>query len=161
AIDPRDAAEAIAPLTEALDPKVGGNHFSPALALAEIGPPAMSAIPALRVLCQDRAPLVSACAAEAIARIDPEHAGPAVEHLARRVVTGKAGEARRVHATASLHRIGPPAKAAVPVLCELLKDPKTEETDAALAAVMIDPVSAKPALDWIRAKLRNGPKDEH
>jgi HEAT repeat protein len=161
AVDPRDAAEAVAPLTEALDPKFSGDRAAVARALAEIGPAAKPAVPALWAVCKNSASNVRAGAAEAIARIDPEQAEPAVEVLVRMVTEKVKGPpVGRVYAIESLRRVGPPAKAAVPALCDLLKDPKAADTEVALAAVAIDPVAATPALDWIRAKLRNGPKDE-
>ena len=124
-----DAAEAlgqigpaaIMALIQALKDKGDSSvRYWPAKALAQIGPKAKAAVPALAQALKDEDEWVRANAAEALGRIGPE-AKAAVPALIQAL---KNEDVLRVRwgAAEALGQIGPAAKQAVPALAQALKD---------------------------------------
>ena len=127
--------------------RVGSPQREAALRLAEFGPAAREALPALRAVMKGRNRSLRATAAYAVWKIDGSVDEP-VETLV--TVLGKSNEHRsHVEAAEWLSRIGPPAKNAVPALCRMLRkgDEDTRAKAAeALAAIHGRPDVAVPAL---------------
>lgn len=131
--------------------------------LAETGPEAKDALPALRKLFKDESPPIQILSAEAVARIAPNHCEDAILRLAVIVSGDHTGTIRRDtrNAIRVLQRIGPPARPAVPALLERMRsDPDTDiAVPAAAAVILIDPDNAKEAYDAFRAQLQPGLDD--
>src|SRR5262245_7462343 len=127
--------------------------------LADIGPNARVALPALRQLLADDAPMNRLTAAEAIARIAPDDADDAMRLLVHTLGDPSEDDPKRERfrrlAFLSLRRIGPAARPAVPALLDLMRgapDPEIR-AGAAVTVIHIDPDDAKPAYDAFRARL--------
>ncbi|MBA4064045.1 MAG: hypothetical protein C0501_10100 [Isosphaera sp.] len=157
-VAPADAAAAVPALTRGLAVKTDRAGRA-ARALADLGPAARAAVPDLvRAFGAAGASAgVRIAAAEAAARLDPAQATPATEVIVALMTDKKQAKGMaRAEAAAALGRIGPGARAAVPVLVGLLKDDNTPfRHEVAVAAFRIDPSPAGPALAWIRDCLKD------
>ena len=144
------AEEAVGDLASALDDADDGVRREAAEALGKIGPSAREAIPALMRALSDDSGAVTVHAAWALSRIGPdavpdllaalkedkklrhlivvvlgdlkEAAAPAAETLAGMLTEPDLDEEFGREIMVALARIGPPAKAAVPVLMKILED---------------------------------------
>lgn len=91
--------------------------------------------------------------AGAVGRIDPARAPAAVKVLSAVLEDPKLTKGMpRMYAVAALRNIGAPAKAALPVLAQLLADDRPFHCEIALAMLAIDPESAA-ARAWVRKTL--------
>jgi HEAT repeat protein len=145
----------LATLIGLLDEDAGWGEIGPdrapqreaALRLAEFGPAASEALPALRAVMKGRNRSLRGTAAYAVWKISGS-VDEAVEVL---VAVLGASDEHRSHSEAALwlSRIGPPAKEAVPALCRVLKkgdeDARAKVAEA-LAAIRERPDVAVPAL---------------
>jgi HEAT repeat protein len=143
---------AVAPLTK----RLGREHparSAAALALAEIGPPAKPALPALEALLDDADRGVRLRAAEAHWRVGGD-AGKGLTVIR----AGLKDEALRQAAVDALFRVGPPARAALPELTEAVRDPSAtvhQPAARALARIGADAVAAlREALGDERESVR-------
>jgi HEAT repeat protein len=107
---------AVPALIDLLEDK-GWERVHVANALAEIGPDARAAVPALRNALRDRTPWVRVSAANALWRIERQ-----VEAVLPALLSGLHGlGGDAVMAARSLGEMGPQAQAAVPALCQALQ----------------------------------------
>jgi HEAT repeat protein len=153
-IDPTDSAEATPVLTRGLTAS-DQDAYRSAGALGRIGPSARTAIPALLLKLEAINLDVRIAAANAVVKIEPGLAGKATDALIG-VLRMEEFENVMLHGDVGsvLARIGPDARAALPILLDLLvKDPGPYTADLALAAVMIDPEGGASALRWIGDRL--------
>jgi HEAT repeat protein len=158
AVDRAEAPAAVMILTEALATD-GGNARRAAEVLATLGPVAAPAVPELvKRFTSDYRPL-RLTAAEAAARIDPAQGQKAAEVILGLMADKKAGRQFRFQGPQALRRIGPPAKAAAPALCALLKEKGFDTEDVATAAVALDPEAAAPAVEWLRKEIAGDPEN--
>jgi hypothetical protein len=98
--------------------------------------------------------------AEAAARIDPGLAEKSTRAIVSVLTDTKLSRGMpRSMAAASLQKIGPSAKAAVPTLIDLLTDAGPFHADFAVAAVLLDPDKANGARAWIKDQLVNNGED--
>jgi HEAT repeat protein len=132
------AVAAVPALTDALQNKSRPERWRYAQALGDIGPEAKSALPVLRDVAQPKSFKPDRVwSLYALVRIDGDAPAMAslTDLLKDRVAAPDAAEA--------LGRIGPPAKAAVPALRDLLKDKNPDVRKAAGEALKkIDPGAA-------------------
>jgi HEAT repeat protein len=147
-----------------------GNGAQPRWAaqhLSDIGPNASAALPALRQLLADDAPVTRLAAAEAIARIAPDDADDALRLLVHTLGDPAEDDPKRDRfrrlAFRALRRIGPAARPAIPALLDLMRAALDSEIRAAAAvtAIAIDPEDAKPAYDAFRARLAPTPANSN
>lgn len=151
-IDSKSAGVAVPVLAEALR---GTDHDARAAAdaLGTLGPTAKGAIPELVKHFASPNVHLRIASASAAARIDATRAPEAVKVLNAVLQDPKLTKGMpRVYAVAALRNIGPPAKAALPVLAPLLTDDRAFHSDIALAMLTIDPESAT-AREWLRKTL--------
>ncbi len=154
AIDVGAASKAVGVLIEGLG---SSNQFHPrqsAKALAEIGPPAKDAVPALEKLFDSKDVHARYSAAEAVARIDPSKVESAVKVLAATLKDPKnLNSMVRVYALTSLRKIGPAAKTATPALEEMLGDDGSFHAEVAITAICLAGEDARVAIKYIREHI--------
>ena len=145
--------------TEALrDPLPGFGNVRPVLILRDAGPNARAALPLLREAMDGDPEVAAVYAAEAVVRIDPRHNDDAVDRLIRYLRWTDEEGARfpyRDPAIDAIRRLGPMAKACLPVLVEILPACRRERDACrvAVAVLAVDP-RAEPALARFRAALK-------
>jgi HEAT repeat protein len=131
-------------------------------ALRDTGPDARAALPALRQCFRDEDPLNRVAAAEAVFKIDSAAVVDVVACLTE-LLKETPGTPRRLNRAwrltfRALEKIGPPAKAAVPALVELIRnDPDSGlAPDAAVLAIRLDPDNSGEAYEMFRPHLSPG-----
>jgi HEAT repeat protein len=131
-------------------------------ALRDAGPNARAALPALRERFADQDPMNRVLAAEAVHRIDPpavaDAVGCLIDVLKEPGPGGRAPHRQQRAALRALDKIGPPARAAAPVLLNLIReDPDSGlAPDAAVVAIRLDPEHADVVYDFFRYHLIPG-----
>ncbi|HEY1188804.1 MAG TPA: HEAT repeat domain-containing protein, partial [Gemmata sp.] len=157
-IAPAGAAGAVPVLVEVLatSPDSGADYerAHAAKALGALGPVAKAAGPELVKQFGAKNPHVRVGAAAAAMHIDAALTPKAVAALVELLRDSKyKRNVIRLHALNALAGAGAGAKRAMPALVPLLTDDGRYHEDVALAAVAIDPQSAKSAFEWIRKEL--------
>lgn len=155
-IDAPSAEGAVPVLTDALN---GTDHDArrAAQALGDLGPMARAAVPALVKHFDSKNVNLRIESAGAVGRIDPARAPAAVKVLSAVLEDPKLTKGvPRMYAVAALRNIGAPAKAALPVLAQLLTDDRPFHSEIAVAMLAIDPDSAT-ARAWARKTLADKP----
>jgi HEAT repeat protein len=158
-IDPKNAADAVPALVEALKSDPDQSAVRAAKAAGELGPIAKDTVPELVKLLSAKNLSLRLEAASAVARIDSAQVPQATEALVALLKEPK-NRAFRFRALTALQQIGPGAKAALPVLTELLKDNGPFHVDVAAAMIAIDAEGAKAAFEWMRTVLAKPSHDD-
>ena len=160
AIDVVSASKAVDALIEGTQSTKQFDQHHAAKALAEFGPPAIRAVPALEKLYEANYVHARYSAAEAVARIDPTRIESAVKVIVDTLKHKKNQSSMvRVYSLDSLRRIGPAAKSAIPALNEILKDDGPFHGEVALTAMCLDGENAKEAVKFIREHLGKDDED--
>ncbi len=161
AIDPAGAAGAVPVFVAALKAKDEAAATQAAQALPKLGATAKDAVPELVKHFGAKNVHLRLFAAGAAARIDPAQAPKATEVLVA-VLKSQKDKATmiRSYALAAVTQIGPPAKAAIPALAELLVDDGPFHGDVALAMIVVDAGNAAVAYDWMRKALAANDSDD-
>lgn len=160
-IDAHERVKAVRVLIEGTQSESQYNQHQAAKSLAEIGPPAKEAVPALENLFEAKYVHTRYTAAEAVARIDPSRTESAVK-----VIVATMGEKKnqssmvRTNALRSLRKIGPAAKSAIPALDAMLDDDGSFHGEVAVTAVSIAGQDAKNAIKFIREHLSKNDVDD-
>jgi HEAT repeat protein len=137
-------SDAVGPLVKAMkDNPFRGRII---LILAEMGPKAKAAVPALIPLLKDKSEFVRSPARTALARIGEDAVPALVEILA---------DKNNDQACLVLCTIGPAAKAAVPALIKLLKDPALHNRARAARTLGMIGRPAKEAVPLLRAARKD------
>jgi HEAT repeat protein len=154
--DPK-ATGAVPVLAEALKDEDPATRRSTAMKLAEFGPAAKEAVPALLAAMRGTDSTLQATAAYALWRVSNEAKDPVATLIA--VLGDKDHKESRWEAALWLHKMGPPAKEAVPALCAALSDQDDRlrsKVAEALGAIHSQAELAVPALvkslddpDWL------------
>jgi HEAT repeat protein len=136
-----------AALAAALGEKGCRQRDSVAYFLGDLGPHSKDLVPALRKALDDEDAGVRWAAADALLRIDPDTGARLAVPVLARLAADKDYESRK-YVLESLIEIGPPARAAVPTLIEILKAKQKYRGLAARALGRIGPDAraAVPAL---------------
>jgi HEAT repeat protein len=126
-----------------------------AWALGAIGPAARAALPDLRDLLAHRSVNVRVAAAEALWQVGQD-AGPVVRILRDELKRAAPGSHARGLVASALGRVGPPARAALPDLLEVIKDPDAFcRSQAVLALGSLGPATEKSAQAVVRTFQRD------
>jgi HEAT repeat protein len=160
AIDAKDAAGSVPALIEGL--KASDSQATRAAkALAKLGPVAKDAVPELVKHFGAKNLHLRLYSAEAVARIDATQAPKAIDVFVA-LLQDKSPKMHGIHrhTISAIHRIGSPAKAAMPALAAMLTDDVSFRVESAVAMIAIDPDGAKPAFDWMRAVLTKDRDDD-
>jgi HEAT repeats len=134
-------------------PAKPGSRTNILIALGEIGPAAVAAVPALLELSKSNDLGIATRATESLVKIDPRTAETRLDSLVGWVSAGNA-PAVRVSAIASLRDLGPAAVTAVPALLSAADEDDIVVSAAAIEAIgRIDPITAKSLKQAIAANV--------
>jgi HEAT repeat protein len=139
--------ESLAPVTRAMIDTLKrtdkpGRRDNALLTLGEIGPEAISAVPALLEVAGSRDRKCALAAVQALVKIDSKSAQTEIPALVNWMVS-REESAIRLGAMAALRDIGPPAAAAVPALLEAADEEDLSISAAAIEALArIEPATA-------------------